>query len=156
IEGTLMRPYPMVKQQDRLFVLSGTSPGSAYGGLDEISWPDFLDFQRNSTLIDSFIAEKITGATLSLGDHAEHATGSLVSANYFQALGIRPFLGRAFEAGEDTGRNAHPVMVISYEFWKDHFQGDPQIIGKTQRLNSLPFTIVGVAPKGFYGTFVGY
>ena len=65
-------------------------------------------------------------------------------------------LGRGFEPGEDAGRNAHPVTVISYQMWQDRFHGDPAIIGKTQVLNGLPHTIVGVAPKGFYGTFVGY
>src|SRR5262249_11417142 len=58
--------------------------------------------------------------------------------------------------GEDIGRNAHPVTVISYQVWQDRFHGDPQIVGKTQLLNGLPHIIVGVAPEGFYGTFVGY
>ncbi len=83
-------------------------------------------------------------------------SGSMVSANYFDAIGVRPMLGRGFEPGEDAGRNAHPVTVISYQMWQDRFRGDPAIIGKTQLLSGLPHTIVGVAPKGFYGTFVGY
>ena len=82
--------------------------------------------------------------------------GSIVSANYFDAIGVRPILGRGFVPGEDVGRNAHPVTVISYQMWQDRFRGDPGVIGKTQMLNGLPHTIVGVAPKGFYGTFVGY
>ena len=68
------------------------------------------------TLIESFIAEKIVGTTLSVtGDRAERATGSVVSANYFDALGVHPILGRGFEPVEETGRNAHPVVVISYQ-----------------------------------------
>lgn len=154
IEGTLLRPYPKVAHQERLFVLAGTARGTS--DYDEISVPDFLDLQRSSTLVDSFIAEKITGATLSIGDRAERAVGSMVSANYFDALGIRPYLGRTFLPGEDTGRNAHPVVVISYQFWQDRFHGDRNVIGATQLMNSVPHTIVGVAQKGFYGTFVGY
>jgi predicted permease len=80
----------------------------------------------------------------------------MVSANYFEALGVHPILGRGFEKGEDVGRNAHPVTVISYRLWRDRFHGDPAIVGRTQLLNGLPHTIVGVAPEGFYGTFVGY
>src|SRR5205814_2151735 len=68
----------------------------------------------------------------------------------------RPILGRAFAPGEDVGRNAHPVTVISYQLWRDRYHGDPAVIGRTQLLNGLPHTIVGVAPEGFYGTFVGY
>jgi len=71
-------------------------------------------------------------------------------------MGVHPILGRGFEPGEDTGRNAHPVTVISYQLWKGRFKGDPQIIGKAQRLNNVVHTIVGVAPEGFYGTFVGW
>ena len=111
IEGTLFRPYPLVAQQDRLFVLAGTARGVT--GYDATSWPDLLDFRQNCSLIDSFIAEHIVGTTLSIGDRAQDAVGSLVSANYFDALGIRPVLGRGFQPGEDTGRNALPVVVLS-------------------------------------------
>ncbi len=112
--------------------------------------------ERRSTLFDAFIAEKITGANLSIGDRAERVSGSVVSANYFDALGVRPILGRGFRPGEDVGRNAHPVVVIGYRTWKDRLNGDPNVIGTTQMLNGLPHTIVGVTPEGFYGTFVGY
>ncbi|PYR01591.1 MAG: permease, partial [Acidobacteria bacterium] len=154
IEGILLRPYPLVVDQDRLFAVTGTNRGAP--GHTDVSWPDWLDLQRASTLAEAFIGEKITGTTLSIGDRAERASGSMVSANYFDAIGVRPVLGRSFEPGEDSGRNAHPVTVISYEMWHDRFHGDPGVIGKTQVLSGLPHTIVGVAPKGFYGTFVGY
>jgi macrolide transport system ATP-binding/permease protein len=154
IEGILLRPYPLVADQDRLFAVTGTNRGAP--GNQDVSWPDWLDLQRNSTLVEAFIGEKITGATLSIGDRAERASGSMVSANYFDAIGVRPILGRGFEPGEDSGRNAHPVTVISYQMWRDRFHGDPTIIGRTQTLAGLPHTIVGVTPKGFYGTFVGY
>src|SRR5215475_14785250 len=66
LEGILFRPYPLVAHQDRLLALDGTTRDSAEG--TEVSWPDFLDLQRNCTLIDSFILSKITGATLSIGE----------------------------------------------------------------------------------------
>jgi predicted permease len=154
IEGILFRPYPAVAHQEQLFAVTGTAIGEP--GPDGISWPDLLDLQRSCTLIDSFIVTKIMGTSLSIGDRAEVTTGSIVSANYFDAIGVHPMLGRGFEPGEDTGRNSHPVTVISYQLWKGRFKGDPQIIGKTQRLNNVVHTIVGVAPEGFYGTFVGW
>jgi len=154
VEGILFRPYPAVSHQEQLLALTGTARGES--GPTGTSWPDLLDLQRNSTLIDSFIVTKIMGTTLSIGDRAEVTTGSIVSANYFDAIGVHPLLGRGFEPGEDSGRNAHPVTVISYQLWKGRFKGDPQIIGKTQRLNNVVHTIVGVAPEGFYGTFVGW
>ena len=154
IEGILLRPYPLVADQDRLFAVAGTTKGGTT--LDEMSWQDFLDLRRGSTLVQDFIAEKITGTTLTIGDRAVRVPGSIVSANYFDAIGVHPVLGRGFLPVEDEGYNAHPVAVVSYETWHDRFQGDPAIVGKTQILNGLPFTIVGVAPQGFYGTFVGY
>ena len=153
IEGILLRPYPLVVDQNRLVAVTGTNRG---GERDDVSWPDFKDFERASTLADAFIGEKITGSTLTLGDRAERVIGSMVSANYFDAIGVRPVLGRGFDVGEDVGRNSHPVTVISYQMWQDRFHGDVTVIGKTQQLAGLPHTIIGVAPNGFYGTFVGY
>ena len=153
IEGLLLRPYPLVVHQERLFAVAGTVRG---GDRTDMSWPDWLDLARGSTLVDAFIAEKITGTTFSVGDRAERVPGSIVSANYFDAIGVRPMLGRGFEPGEDVGRNAHPVVVISYEAWRDRFQRDSGILGRSIVLNGLAHTIVGVAPEGFLGTFVGY
>lgn len=153
-EGILFRPYPAVAHQERLLALAGTAPGESRA--TGLSWPDFLDLQRNCTLFDALFVSKITGSTLSIGDHAEVATGSIVSANYFDAIGVRPILGRGFEPGEDVGNNTHPVVVISYDLWQKRFRGDPQIVGKMQRLDNIPHTIIGVTPERFYGTFVGW
>jgi predicted permease len=154
IEGILLRPYPAVTHQERLLALTGTARGES--GPTAISWPDLVDLQRSCTLFDAFIVNKIMGTTLSVGERAEVTAGSIVSANYFEAMGVHPILGRGFEPGEDSGRNAHPVTVISYQLWQGRFKGDRQIIGKTQRLNNVLHTIVGIAPEGFYGTFVGW
>ena len=151
VEGILLRPYPLVSNQERLVALAGTVRDQR----DQTSWPDLLDVQRSCTLCETLFVSNITGATLSIGERAEVITGSIVSANYFDAIGVHPFLGRGFEPGEDTGRNAHPVVVISYHLWQTLFKGDPEIIGKTQRFDNVVLTIIGVAPEGFYGTFVG-
>lgn len=154
VEGILFRPYPAVAHQERLLALAGTARGES--GATELSWPDFLDLRRSCTLCEDSFVSKITGSTLSIGERAETARGSIVSANYFEAIGVRPVLGRGFEPGEDAGSDSHPVVVISYQLWHDRFQADPEIIGKMQRFNSVPHTIIGVAPPGFYGTFVGW
>src|SRR5213080_2527521 len=154
IEGILIRPYPLVAHQDRMFALGGTTRGVAEG--NSLSYPDFLDFEKNSTLFESFIVDRIMGTSLSVGDRAERASGGIVSANYFDALGVKPILGRGFRPEEGIGRNAHPVTVISYMTWKNRYKGDPDIIGKTQFLNGVQHTIIGVAPEKFHGTFIGY
>jgi len=154
IEGILIRPYPLVPHQNRMFALIGTTRGVP--GDNGLSYPDFADLEKNSTLFESFIIDRITGTTLSVGDRAERAAVGIVSANYFDALGVKPILGRGFRAEEATGRNAHPVTVIAYRTWKDRYNFDPTIIGRTQFLNGVQHTIIGVAPERFHGTFIGY
>lgn len=154
IEGILFRPYPLVAHQERLVAISGTSPDEPRG--TALSWPDFVDLQHNCTLCETIFVSKISGTTLSIGERAERATGSIVSANYFDAIDVHPILGRGFVFGEDVGQRSHPVAVISYQLWQSRFGGDPQIVGKTQRFDGVVHTIVGVAPEGFYGTFVGW
>src|SRR5947209_14769610 len=153
IEGILFHPYPAVAHEERMFVLVGTSRGVS--GFNQLSYPDCIDLQKNSTLVESFIVRQLVATTLSIGDRAERAIGDLVTANYFEALGVRPVLGRGFAAEDGVGRNAHPVVVISHEAWKNRYEGDPEIVGKTQYLNGVRHTIIGVAPENFHGTFVG-
>ena len=154
IEGILLRPYPLVVQQDRLYALAGTARGTP--GYTANAWPDLKDLERSSTLVQSFIANDITGTTLSVGEHAERVPGGIVSANYFDAIGVRPLLGRGFELGEDVGRNAHPVVVIGYRLWQERFNGDRGALGKKLVMNGVPHTVIGVTPPEFAGTFVGY
>lgn len=154
VEGILLRPYALVANQDRLFALAGTSRGTA--GHTGLSWPDFVDLRTSSTLVEAFIANNITGTTLNTGDRADRIAGGIVSSNYFSAIGVRPMLGRGFEPAEDVGSGAHPVTVISYQLWKERFNGDPGVLGKTLTMDGVPHTIVGITPEGFTGTFVGY
>jgi len=154
IEGILIRPYPLVPHQDRMFALVGMTRGVP--GHNGLSYPDFMDLENNATLFESFIIDRITGTTLSVGDRGERASVGIVSANYFDALGVKPILGRGFKPEEGTGRNAHAVTVIGYRTWKDRYNLDPTIIGRTQLLNGVQHTIIGVAPERFHGTFVGY
>jgi putative ABC transport system permease protein len=151
VEGMLLKPYPLVSHQERLVALAGTVRDER----DQTSWPDLQDVQRSCTLCETLFVSNIAGATVATGGRAEVIRGSLVSANYFNAIGVHPILGRSFEPGEDIGRNSHPIVVISYHLWQTRFNGDPGIIGKTQRLDHVVHTIIGVAPEGFYGTFVG-
>src|SRR2546430_3271996 len=102
IEGILFRPYPAVAHQERLVAIGGTSRDEPLG--TPLSWPDFQDLQRSCTLCETLFVSKITGTTLSIGDRAERTTGSIVSANYFDAIGVPLMLGRGFLPGEDQGQ----------------------------------------------------
>ena len=162
MEGLMFRPFPLVAHQERIVALASMDTattldkGAAGDGYGEVAWPDLQDYARDCKLFDWFLADRLGGTTLNVGDRAERVAQSIVSSNYFDALGIRPILGRGFRPEEDYGRNGHPVAVISYWLWKERFKSDPNIIGRKQLLNAVPHTIIGVAPEGFYGTFVGY
>ncbi len=153
IEGILLRPYPGVAVQDRLVVIAGTARGTP--GYTPVSWPDFQDLGL-TTGFSAFVADKIIRVTITGGDRADRVIGELVSANYFDALGIRLARGRGFLPDEQTGNGAHPVAVISDEMWRDRFGLDQHIVGQTVELNGVPHVIVGVAERRFTGTFVGY
>jgi predicted permease len=87
---------------------------------------------------------------------AHRIWGYLVTGNYWQSLGIKPTLGRFFTAAEDVQPNASPYAVLSFSCWQNRFAGDPAIAGKEIRLNGHPYTVLGVAPAGFYGTEIFY
>jgi predicted permease len=84
-----------------------------------------------------------------------NATGVLVSGNYFSVLGVNALYGRVLTPEDDNAPNAHPVIVVSYSFWKDKLSQNPGAVGQSVRIGNYPFTIIGVAPPGFYGDTVG-
>ena len=115
-----------------------------------------MDLQKNCTLIEAFIADQIVGtrSASAIGPNAPPAASSRRTTST-RSASVRPW-DAASSRPRRSGRNAHPVTVISYQLWQERFRGDPAIVGKTQMFNGVPHTIVGVAPEGFYGTFVGY
>src|SRR5947199_10643471 len=124
-----------------MFALNCTTRGAK--GFTGLSYPDFLDLEKNSTLFESFIIDKITGTTLSSGDRAERAVGGMVSANYFDALGVWSILGRGSRPEEGSVRHAPPVTVISYMTWTNRSKSAPDTIDHTQFIYGLPLMIIG-------------
>src|SRR5438128_2320892 len=116
IEGILVRPYPLVAHQDRMFALNATTRGEQ--GYTGLSYPEFLDYEKSSTLLEAFIVDRITGTTLSVGDRAERASGAIVSANYFDALGVQRSIGRGLSPEAGRGVMGHPAAALVYLLWK--------------------------------------
>jgi predicted permease len=81
--------------------------------------------------------------------------GQLVSGNYFSLLGVAPVIGRAIGPDDDRVPNGHPVAVLSDGYWQRRFARDPSVVGRTIRLSAMPFTIVGVTPREFFGVEIG-
>jgi predicted permease len=112
------------------------------------SYPDYLDLRDRNRSFDSLIAFNINQVALDTGKNSSRAWVYEVSANYFDALGIQPYLGRLIHPSDERA----PYIVLTHAYWHTHFQDDRSVVGRVLRLNSHPYTVVGVTPPGFRGT----
>ncbi len=150
VDAVLFRPLP-VANPERLVRLAMTNQEAV--DLGGVSYPMLGDLARDSRALLG-IAGLSSGseANLGIGDApVERVIATNVSGSYFPLLGVTPAAGRLLAKDDDQTPGGHPVMVLSHSFWQRRFGGDPKTIGSTVRLNTTVFTIVGVAPRGFYG-----
>ena len=153
VDTVLLRPLP-VQEPSRLAVLYGTLHNGADVTLQ--SYPNYKDYRDRNTVMSGLALYRVVMANLSHSGNNERAWGYLVTGNYFDVLGVKPFLGRSFLLEEDQTPGSHPVAILSYGSWERRFGSDPATVGKTTHFNGKPYTIVGVMPKGFIGTEVAY
>lgn len=147
-----LQPIPGVEAMDRTVELGRTTGGR---GFDSFSYPDFTDIREQVPALDEVAAWRMNQVSYSTGGEGERMMSMLVSANYFDALGVRPVVGRAFTAREDEGIGEHPVVVLDWRVWQDRFGGDRSVVGTRITLNRRPHTVVGVAPRDFGGHMLG-
>lgn len=143
----LLRPLPVERPKELVFLNSGSRGPSQ-------SYPNYLDFRDRNRTFSGLMAFRIAPVALSRGGRNAHLWGDEATGNYFEMLGVRAFLGRTFTPDDDRRASPKAVIVLSYNAWKNRFGADPDIPGKTAKLNGLDFTILGVMPKGFFGTEV--
>jgi predicted permease len=116
------------------------------------SYLDYLDLRDRGRTFESLAAYAIIGeAGVNSGGNPSIAWPELASGNYFDTLGIQPYLGRFFHASDEKGYNSAPYVVLSYDYWNSHFGGDRNIVGRMVEINKHPLTIIGVAPPSFRG-----
>jgi len=154
IDGVLLHPYPGVSNPRGLALIETVTLSGEH--LVATSYVDYRDYRDNLKLVSEIAIGRFTPLTLGLEGNADRAWAELVSANYFDVLGVKPILGRTFlpeEGAEKLG--AFPVAVISYRMWQNRFHGDPNVLGKEIRLNRHQLVIIGVAPPDFRGSTVG-
>ena len=118
------------------------------------SYPDYLDLRKRNRSFDGLAAYNISQVALDTGNNPASVWGYETSGNYFDELGVQPYLGRLFHASDENGPNSAPYIVLTYGYWHSHFQDDRSVVGRQVRLNKHPFTIVGVAPPEFHGTLL--
>src|ERR1700681_689213 len=117
-----------------------------------MSFPNFQDYRRDNQAFTDLAAFMPTTVTWSGGAEPRELQGELVSADYFDVLGLRPAHGRFFMPDEDTKPNGNDVAVLSYSLWANKLGSDPGIVGKPLIFNARPYTVIGIAPRGFRGT----
>jgi len=118
------------------------------------SYPDYLDLRGRNRTFDGLAANNGAQVGLDTGENPSRAWINEVSGNYFDVLGVQPYLGRLIHESDDHGPNSAPYIVLSYAYWRNHFAGDRSAVGRVVQVNRHPFTIVGVAPPDFHGTLV--
>jgi putative ABC transport system permease protein len=118
-----------------------------------MSFKNFLDFRDQNNVFSGMAAFVATGVTLAGQGDPKPQPAMLVSANYFDVLGVKPVLGRTFLPNEDRSQGGNPIAVLSYAMWTRQFGSDRAILGRSILLNSTAYTVIGVAPPDFKGTF---
>jgi len=146
IDAYLLRPLPF-EAPDRLVHLWSTQDKQGWTML-RVAVPDLLDWRDQTRTFEDLAAFNYTGEDLTGGERPEKIATGRVSANVFTVLGVEPVLGRGFLPGEDLpGQGA--VAVLSHDFWRRRFDGDPAVLGRTIELGGRQYEIVGVMPPGF-------
>ena len=147
INALLLRPMPLMQDQDRLVSVSQffQKAGDQNAGT---AFPDYLEWKKDVITLEGIAAIQEATFIVSGGDKPERYLGGQISADAFTFMGVQPILGRLFRPEEDQ-LNAAPVALIGYDIWQNHFGGDRAVVGKTIPINGKQATIVGVMPKGW-------
>ncbi|HKS80250.1 MAG TPA: ABC transporter permease [Candidatus Acidoferrales bacterium] len=148
ISSTLLNPIPGARDAHQLVSV-------AKGEVDDFSYLDYRDLREESRSFTGLAASKMIPLDLSGTGHPVRIWGQLVSANFFEVLGVHPVLGRGFLPEDDTKPNGAPYAVISYRLWQTRFAGSESAVGRTLSLNKHPYTIVGVTDRFFQGSDTG-
>ena len=145
LNALVLRPVNVPRAQNLYMVQRFQYPSQSY--------PDYLDLRDKNRTFESMVTFDIVGPVgVDSGGYPATAWPYLASGNYFDALGIQPYLGRFFHAADERGPNSAPYAVLSYAYWRAHFHDDAGVVGRIVRINKHPFTIIGVAPPEFRGT----
>ncbi len=154
INTLFLNPLPVDRPADLVAVNTlDTKNTTQFGNVMPLSYPNLVDLRDGNQALTGLAGYSMpTRLGLRVGrDEPEGAFTQLVTGNYFDVLGVRPATGRFFIPQEDRTPGTHPVAVLNHRYWQRRFGGRADIVGRTIHLNTIEFTIVGVAPPGFMG-----
>jgi predicted permease len=155
-DQALLRLLP-VKEPERLVLLDwkGSFLGGGWGSGNLMSYPLCRDLQEQKQFFDGVFCRHPAEVMLSTGQQPRPVGAEIVSGTYFPVLGVRPELGRLIDESDNLQPGAHPVIVLSYDYWKNNLGGVPDIVGRKVLVNNHPMTVIGVAAAGFRGMDIG-
>ena len=152
LNALVLRPVN-VPHAENLYMVQRDFSGAPSGHTPSQSYLDYIDLRDRNRTFESLTAYWIVGAVgVDTGGNPSTAWPYLASGNYFDAVGIQPYLGRFFHASDEKGINSAPYVVLSYAYWRSYFHEDRGVVGRAVEINKHPFTIIGVAPPAFRGT----
>jgi predicted permease len=156
VDQVLFRLLP-VKEPERLVLLDwkGNALADGWGSGNLTSYPLCRDLQEQTQFFDGVFCRHPTTVNFSTGHQHEPIGAEIVSGSYFPVLGIRPELGRLIDESDDLQPGAHPVVVLSHNYWQTSLGGAPDVVGRKVLVNSFPMTVIGVASATFRGVDVG-
>jgi predicted permease len=154
VNAFLIRPLPGIRAPQELLHVRLRENGDV--NFQGFSVPSLADFNQSNAAFSGLASFSDHALSLTRGGESELVRGQLVSANYFDVLGVRPRYGRGFAPGEDRMGEEHPVAVVNFTFWQTRLGGDPHLVGGQIMINGVPLTVIGIAPRSFGGTFVGF
>ena len=149
VDALLFKPLPVSHPEALVDVFTG-APASRGGQFSTTSLPDYLDVKSSNDVFTDVIAYSPMFGALSTDGGARLAMGEAITGNYFDMLGVRPFIGRTLRP-EDDAPDAPRVVVVSYRYWQRELDFAADLTGKTLRIRGLPYNIVGVVPPSFSG-----
>lgn len=152
--AVLLQSLP-VRNPDELVVVQYDDPQSGREN-EDFSYPMYQALRDKNSVFAGAFCRSGVDFNASYAGQSERATGEMVSGNYFEVLGVRPWIGRLFIQEDDRVPGAHPIAVLSYGYWQTRFGSDTSIIGKEILLDAKPMTVIGVTPPDFYGTEIGF
>lgn len=121
-----------------------------------LSYPDYVDLRNQSRAVFSQLSlSKLSVVSRDMNDHVETVISELVNGDFFPLLGLAPQAGRLLGPDDDVAQGAHPVVVLSDDYWRTAFGADPSVVGRQLRLSGRMYTVVGVAPKAIQGIMPG-
>ena len=150
-DKVLLQSLPVQKPEDLVLLSTYDPKDGPESGDDSFSYPMYQDLRDQNDAFSGVIAHGGAQMNVTYGEQSVRVNGELVSGNFFQTLGVSPWVGRLFTQEDDRTPGAHPVAVLSYAFWQSRFNKDLSLIGKTILINEYPVTVIGVTPPGFYG-----